>query len=84
MAKLPQTRTALTGTGRKEPTIATLPLYADGATGYGRSRSPSRLALGVGFLAIASCSATYAILSGLTRYTPTRAGLVRCCWSISA
>jgi len=37
---------------------------------------PSRLALGVGFLAILSCSATYAILSGLTRYTPTRAGLV--------
>ena len=37
---------------------------------------PSRLALGVGFLAIVSCSATYAILSGLTRYTPTRAGLV--------
>jgi two-component system nitrogen regulation sensor histidine kinase NtrY len=37
---------------------------------------PSRLALGVGFLAIMSCSATYAILSGLARYTPTRAGLV--------
>jgi two-component system nitrogen regulation sensor histidine kinase NtrY len=37
---------------------------------------PSRLALCVGFLAIVSCSATYAILSGLTRYTPTRAGLV--------
>jgi two-component system nitrogen regulation sensor histidine kinase NtrY len=37
---------------------------------------PSRLALGVGFLAIVSCSATYAILSGLARYTPTRAGLV--------
>ena len=37
---------------------------------------PSRLALCVGFLAVVSCSATYAVLSGLTRYTPTRAGLV--------
>ena len=36
---------------------------------------PSRLAFAVGILAAASCSITYAILSGLTRYTPDRAGL---------
>ena len=35
---------------------------------------PSRLALGVGLLAAASCSATYAILSGLTPFDPAAAG----------
>ncbi|HWY61423.1 MAG TPA: PAS domain-containing sensor histidine kinase [Rhizomicrobium sp.] len=38
--------------------------------------TPTLLALGVGVLAAASCSATYAILSGLTSYIPGRAGLV--------
>jgi two-component system nitrogen regulation sensor histidine kinase NtrY len=34
------------------------------------------LALVVGLLAVASCAITYALLSGLMPYTPTRAGLV--------
>jgi two-component system, NtrC family, nitrogen regulation sensor histidine kinase NtrY len=38
--------------------------------------TPSRLALGVGVLAVVSCSATYAILSGVTSYIPSRSGLV--------
>ena len=38
--------------------------------------TPSKLAFGVGFLAAASCSITYAILAGLTSYSPGRAGLV--------
>ena len=37
---------------------------------------PSRLALGVGLLAAASGCITYAILSGLTPWTPSRAGLI--------
>jgi two-component system nitrogen regulation sensor histidine kinase NtrY len=37
---------------------------------------PSRLALGVGFLAVLSCSGTYALLSGLTPFSPDRPGLV--------
>ena len=37
---------------------------------------PSRLALAVGILAVASGAVTYALLSGLTPYTPTRTGLV--------
>ena len=37
---------------------------------------PSRLALAVGALAVASGAATYALLSGLTPYNPTRTGLV--------
>jgi two-component system nitrogen regulation sensor histidine kinase NtrY len=37
---------------------------------------PSRLALGVGLLAVLSCSGTYALLSGLTPYTPGSSGLV--------
>jgi two-component system nitrogen regulation sensor histidine kinase NtrY len=37
---------------------------------------PSRLALGVGLLAVLSCCGTYALLSGLTPYSPDRPGLV--------
>jgi two-component system, NtrC family, nitrogen regulation sensor histidine kinase NtrY len=37
---------------------------------------PSRLALGVGLLAVASGAITYAILSGFTPWTPSRAGLI--------
>ena len=37
---------------------------------------PSRLALGVGLLAAASGAITYAILSGLTPWTPNRLGLI--------
>jgi two-component system nitrogen regulation sensor histidine kinase NtrY len=37
---------------------------------------PSRLAFGVGLLAVASGAFTYAVLSGLTPYTPTRSGLL--------
>ena len=37
---------------------------------------PSRLALGVGLLAVASGAVTYAILSGLTPWSPNRAGLI--------
>jgi two-component system nitrogen regulation sensor histidine kinase NtrY len=37
---------------------------------------PSRLALAVGLLAVAIGAFTYALLSGLTPYTPTRGGLV--------
>jgi two-component system, NtrC family, nitrogen regulation sensor histidine kinase NtrY len=33
--------------------------------------TPSRLAFGVAALAVASCSATYAVLAGLTSYSPT-------------
>ncbi|HEX3754177.1 MAG TPA: PAS domain-containing sensor histidine kinase [Rhizomicrobium sp.] len=37
---------------------------------------PSRLALGVAVLAVASGAATYAILTGLTPYYPNRTGLI--------
>jgi two-component system, NtrC family, nitrogen regulation sensor histidine kinase NtrY len=37
---------------------------------------PSRLALGVGLLAVTAGAITYAILSGLTPWTPSRAGLI--------
>jgi len=37
---------------------------------------PSRLALGAGLLAAASGAITYAILSGLTPWTPNRLGLI--------
>ncbi len=47
------------------------------SSGFLRAISrPSRLALGVGLLAVASGAATYAILSGLTPWTPSRAGLI--------
>ncbi len=38
--------------------------------------TPSRLALGVGLLALVVCLATYAILAGFTSYSPSRTGLV--------
>src|SRR3984957_14832733 len=38
--------------------------------------TPSRLALGVAALAVVSCSATYAVLAGLTAYSPTGPVLV--------
>ena len=38
--------------------------------------NPSLLALGVGVLAVASCSATYAILSGMTPFAVTGRGLL--------
>ena len=45
--------------------------------GFIRAASrPSRLALGVGVLAAASGAITYAILSGVTPWTPSRAGLI--------
>ncbi len=37
---------------------------------------PSRLALGVAVLAVASCSATYAVITGLTPYSPGANGLL--------
>ncbi len=43
--------------------------------GAGPISTPSRLAFAVGILAAASCAVTYAILSGLTAYAPSRAGL---------
>jgi two-component system, NtrC family, nitrogen regulation sensor histidine kinase NtrY len=47
------------------------------SSGFLRAVSrPSRLALGVGLLAVAAGAVTYAILSGLTPWTPSRAGLI--------
>src|ERR1700759_2993383 len=59
-----------------------MPVISSGSViGIGRdfirgASPPSRLALGVGLLAAASGAVTYAILSGVTPWTPSRAGLV--------
>jgi len=55
-------------------TVATVPL---GRIGFLRAISqPSRLALGVAVLSAVSGAATYAILTGLTSYSPDRSGLI--------
>ena len=56
--------------------IRTLPLIRQPLEWTRAISTPSRLALGVGVLAVAACSATYAILSGLTPYAAGRSGLV--------
>ena len=58
-------------------TASTVPAPSGGLIGVARAASrPSRLALGVGLLAILSGAVTYATLTGLAPYRPTPAALV--------
>ena len=58
-------------------TASTVPAPLGGMLGVARAASrPSRLAIGVGLLAILSGAATYATLAGLAPYKPTPASLI--------
>jgi two-component system nitrogen regulation sensor histidine kinase NtrY len=58
-------------------TARTVPTPSGGLVGVARAVSrPSRLALGVGLLAVLSGFVTYAILTGLTPYNPSPTALV--------
>src|SRR3569833_2197567 len=58
------------------PVITSVSFIGHGRDFIRAASRPSRLALAVGLLAAASGAVTYAILSGVTPWTPSRAGLI--------